>query len=85
MELRKVAEVLKEMVEIDSLCIIDTMTDEQIEAIKTSLRIAENPGAVKCGGCIWMSDEDTMGHGWCSFYDSPTECGDGACKRYQMK
>lgn len=85
MELRKVAEIFEEMIEVDSIGIGYTMTDEQIEAIKTARRLAENPEAINCGGCICMIDEDATGQGWCSFYDTPTECDDDACPGYQMK
>ena len=86
MELCKVAEVLKEMVEVDSIGIGSTMTDDQIEAIKTAQRIAENPYKINCWGCIWMTDKDMEDlEGWCSFYDSKTRGDVGPCARYRMR
>lgn len=75
--------VLKELMEENSLGIFDSMSDEQIEAVRLARFALENPRCVACGGCAKFSDEDTEGWGWCEPNDRPAHCDDGPCGRYE--
>ncbi len=85
MNQEKAVEILKELLEQDSLGIRDSMSDEQIEAMKLALFALENPQCVTCGGCAKFSDEDTEGRGWCEPNDRPAHCDEGPCGRYEKR
>ena len=52
----KAAQVLNELLEHDSLGILGSMSDEQIEAVKLALYEMENPERTNCGGCAKFAE-----------------------------
>lgn len=81
----KAVRVLKELLEHDSLGILGSMSDEQIEAVKLALYEMENPESTNCGGCAKFSDEDAEGCGWCEPNDRPARYNEGPCGRYESR
>lgn len=74
---------LKELLEVDSLGIAASMTDEQIEAVRVAYRALKNPDSLTCGCCQRMVDETTEGDGWCEEHDRKAFCDDPACPHYE--
>lgn len=85
MNQEEAVKVLKELLEHDSLGILGSMSDEQIEAVKLALFELENPECVNCGGCAKFTEEDAMGRGWCEPNDRPAHYKEGPCGRYESR
>lgn len=74
---------LKEMLETDSLGILGSMSDEQIEAVKLAYHALRNPECMACGYCQRFVDETVDGDGWCEEHDRKAMCNDPACGCYE--
>ena len=74
---------LKEMLETDSLGILDSMSDEQIAALKVAYRVLTTPECMACGWCRRFVDETAEGDGWCEEHDREAMCNDPACGYYE--
>lgn len=74
---------LKEMLEVDSLGILGSMSDEQIEAIRMAYRALKNPECMTCECCQRFVDETAEGDGWCEEHDRKAMCNDPACGYYE--
>lgn len=74
---------LKEMLETDSLGILDSMSDEQIAALKVAYRVLTTPECMACGWCRRFVDETAEGDGWCEEHDREAMCNDLACGYYE--
>lgn len=85
MNQEEAVKVLKELLEHDSLGILGSMSDEQIEAVKLALFELENPECVNCGGCVKFSDEDAEGYGWCEPNGWTAHCDEGPCGKYESR
>lgn len=74
---------IHEILETDTYGFRDSMTDEQIEAIRMALNALEFPECMNCGGCQRFVDEDTEGNGWCEKHDRSANCEDSVCGYYE--
>lgn len=75
---------LEEMLEIDSLGIVGSMSDEQIAAIKKAYQALKNPECMTCGYCQRFANETAEGDGWCEQRDRKAFCDDPACGYYEL-
>ncbi len=74
---------LKELMEVDSLGILSSMSDEQITALNMAYRVLKNPECMTCGYCQRFADETVEGDGWCEVHDRRAMCSDSACGHYE--
>lgn len=75
--------ILEELLEVDSLGIAASMTDEQIEAVRVAYSALKRPGSLTCGYCQRLVDETSEGGGWCEQHDREAMCNDPACGYYE--
>lgn len=74
---------LEELLEVDSLGIAASMTDEQIEAVRVAFRALKCPESLTCGYCQRFADETVKGDGWCKQHGRLAQCDDPACCHYE--
>lgn len=74
---------LKELMEVDNLGILSSMSDEQIAAVDMAYRALKNPECMTCGYCQRFAGETTEGDGWCEEHDRRAMCSDPACGYYE--
>lgn len=74
---------LKEMLEVDSLGILGSMSDEQVTAVTMAYRALKNPDCMTCEYCQRFVDETVEGDGWCEEHDRKAMCNDPACGYYE--
>lgn len=79
----KAEKTLKEMLEVDSLGILGSMSDEQITAVTMAYQALKNPDCMACEYCRRFVDETTEGDGWCEEHDRKAMCNDPACGYYE--
>lgn len=74
---------MEELLEIDSLGILLSMSDEQIEAVRMAYRVLKYPESATCGYCQRITDELSVGEGWCEQHDRKAFCNAPACPHYE--
>lgn len=74
---------LKEMLEVDSLGILGSMSDEQVTAVTMAYRALKNTDCMTCEYCQRFVDETVEGDGWCEEHDRKAMCNDPACGYYE--
>lgn len=83
MKKMEVEETLEELLEVDSLGIAASMTDEQIEAVRVAYRVLKRPESLTCGYCQRFTDDTADGGGKCEVSGRMVAREDRACPYYE--
>lgn len=79
----KAINTIEEIFGADQYGIHDTLTDEQLAAIRFALLAIKEPECMSCGYCQRFADESTDGWGWCEQHDRSAMCDDKPCGYYE--
>ena len=85
MRRKDAVKIIYEIFNTDTYGFRDSMTDEQIKAIRMALSALEFPGRMNCGGCLRFADEDAAGLGRCEQHDRYVWSSNYPCGFYEQR